>query len=99
MEINLGSRRTLWIIGLCGLAGILVDIDHVIALFIWRYINPSISEGRIWHTPLFIISCISICYLVSRPRGLYTKLVLVGVIIITVLVLIFSSEVIWRLNG
>lgn len=95
MEVNLGTRRTLCIIGLCGLAGILVDLDHAIALLIWRYINPSLAEGRIWHTPLFIISCIGICCLAPHIRGFCPKLVLVEVVIVTILVLALSPWVIW----
>jgi len=95
METHLDARSTLRIICWCGIAGILVDFDHFISLLIWRYVNSGISEGRIWHTPLFILSCIGICYLVSRLRGLHNKLVLVGILVATVLVLIYSPWVIW----
>jgi len=87
------------IFGLCGLAGVLVDLDHVISLLAWRYIDPKVSEGRIWHTPLLILSCIAICYLGAHIRGLYPKLVLIGVLVVTGLVLRFSSLVVWRIMG
>jgi len=92
------TRSALRIIGLCGLAGILVDLDHAISLFLWQYVNQGISEGRIWHTPLLIISCIGICYLGPRIPGLYSKLVLVSILMATILVLIFSPGVIWRIT-
>ena len=99
METHLDVRGALRIILWCGIAGVLVDFDHLISLFIWRYINPSITEGRIWHTPLFILSCIGICYLGSRLGGLHTKLVLIGIIVVTALVLVFSPWVIWGITG
>jgi len=90
------SFRIFWI---CGLASVLVDLDHAISLLLWWHITPEISEGRIWHTPLFIISCILICYMVSYLRGLYLKLVLVGgVIVATTLVLVYSPYIVWRLT-
>ena len=98
METNLETRSALRIIWWCGLAGVLVDLDHFISLFAWRYINQSISEGRIWHTPLFILSCIGICYLGSRIPGLHAKLVLGGIVVATVLVLIFSPGVVWSIK-
>ena len=84
--------------GLCGLVGVSVDVDHLISILLWRYFFPGITEGRIWHTPLFIISCLVICCICARPRGLHYKLVLMGalVITITVLVLVLSPLTVWR---
>lgn len=95
MENRLDARSALRIICWCGIVGVLVDLDHLISLFIWRYINSGITEGRIWHTPVLIISCIGICYLGSRVRGLHSKLVLGGVIMTTTLLLVFSPWVVW----
>jgi len=89
------SLRVFWV---CGLAGILVDLDHLISLFLWRYINNQINEGRIWHTPLFILTCSLICYLLSSVRGLHAKLVLAGIVAVTTLVLVYSPWVIWRIT-
>ena len=87
----MATRSPLYIIGICGLAGVLVDIDHIVKII------PQINyiQARIWHAPLFIISCLAICYMGSCVRGLYFKLVLIIVAIITVLVLVYSPYVIW----
>ena len=83
------------IFGLCGIAGVLVDVDHALSLVLWRTVAPTIIEGRIWHTPLLILACIGICCLVSHYTGLHAKLVLGGVLSITVAVLVYSPLVIW----
>lgn len=89
------GHRALCVIGLCGLIGVLVDVDHAISLLLWRYLLPEITEGRILHTPLLIISCLVICGLGACRSGLYPKLVLVGVLAATVPVLVYSPYVIW----
>jgi hypothetical protein len=94
-----------YIFGLCGLASVLVDVDHVIALFLWKQGIP-ITEGRIWHTPIFIISSLVICCMVSYLGGLHIKpflrriLISMSLIIgaITVFVLLGSPFVVWRLS-
>lgn len=95
---SLEAHSTLRIVWWCGLAGVLVDLDHVVSLLLWRYWNPQITEGRLWHTPLFITSCLGICYLGSHIGGLYSRLVLVGVAVVTALVVIYSPEVVWGLT-
>lgn len=93
---NYMERHTaLRIFGLCGLAGLLVDLDHFVSLLLWSKTNIGISEGRIFHTPILIISCLAICYLVSRIPGLYSKLVLVAIGASTLLVLLVSPWVVW----
>jgi len=91
------ARTALRIFGICGIISVLVDLDHFISLFIWQYINPQITSGRIWHAPLLIISCCFICYLVSYLRGFYSKLVLGIIILITVMTLVFGPFVTWGL--
>ena len=88
-------RRALFIFGLCGLVGVLVDVDHAIAIILWRHIWPEIVEGRIWHTPLLVIVSCLICYLGTYYRGLYPKLVLMGLGVVAFLVLLFSPLVVW----
>ena len=63
----------LWVILLCGLAGILVDIDHPIAY----YLIPEWS-GRFLHKPLLIISGIVLCGFCAYCAGLYIRMVLGG---------------------
>lgn len=87
----------LFIFGTCGTVGVLVDLDHLVAFFLRRYVNPRITEGRLWHTPLLILSGLAICYLGSHIVGLYGRLVLIGVISATVLTLVLSSKVVWRM--
>jgi len=60
----------LWVIGTCGLAGILVDIDHPIAYWITG------KTPRADHKTLAIISCLILCGVSAYIGGLYTKLVL-----------------------
>ena len=55
----------------CGLAGVLVDIDHPIAY----YLLPGAS-GRFLHTPLLIASCIVLGGLCAYLGGLFIRLVL-----------------------
>ena len=92
------TRSALRIVWWCGLASVLVDFDHAISLLLGQYVNQSISEGRIWHTPFFILSCIGICCLGSRLGGLHNKLVLGGIMLATILVLVFSPWVIWGIT-
>jgi len=95
-KLPLEARSALLTFGLCGLAGILVDIDHLAALVLWRYWLPWVSEGRIFHTTLFIASCLAICGLGAHITRLYFRLILMGVIITTAAVLTLSPLVIWR---
>lgn len=94
---RLEKSTALRIFGICGIAGVLVDLDHAISLLLWWYHNPEVSEGRIWHTPLLIISCIGVCYLVSHLPGLHGKLVLISIATATMLVLLFSPWVVWSM--
>ena len=60
----------LWVIGCCGLAGILVDIDHPITYWLAG------KATRTDHIPLAIISCIILCGVSACIGGLYVRLVL-----------------------
>jgi hypothetical protein len=60
----------LWVIGSCGLAGILVDIDHPITYWLTG------KATRADHIPLAIISCIILCSVSACIGGLYGRLVL-----------------------
>ena len=60
----------LWVIGCCGLAGILVDIDHPITYWLTG------KATRADHIPLAIISCIILCGVSACIGGLYGRLVL-----------------------
>ncbi len=63
----------LWVILLCGVLGVLVDIDHPIA----HYLIPEWS-GRFLHAPLLIISGVVLCGCCAYCAGLYIRLVLGG---------------------
>ena len=91
------TRLALRVFWACGLAGVLVDLDHFIAWVLGYYWLPSVNQGRIWHAPLFILVGVVICYMVSRITGLYPKLVLIGVAVTTVLVIVWSPWVTWGL--
>jgi hypothetical protein len=90
-SVRVEARSAFRVFWVCGLASVLVDIDHIVRTF------PQYHwvQGRIWHAPLFALSCLIICYMGSRVGGLHHKLVLVAVVMITVSVLIFSSWVNW----
>src|SRR5271157_3080258 len=62
----------LWVIGCCGLAGVLVDIDHPITYWITG------KASRADHIPLAIISCLILCGVSACIGGLYCQLVLRG---------------------
>jgi hypothetical protein len=62
----------LWVIGSCGLVGVLVDIDHPITYWIAG------KATRADHVPLAIISCVILCGVSACVGGLYRKLVLRG---------------------
>ena len=61
----------LWVILLCGVAGILVDLDHPIAYYWLKGLN-----GRFLHTPLLIASCIVFLGCCAYIGGLLITLVL-----------------------
>jgi hypothetical protein len=60
----------LWAIGACGLAGVLVDADHLFAYWITGH------SSRAAHSPLAIIAGIVIGGVIACSGGLYYKLVL-----------------------
>jgi len=59
----------LWVIMLCGVLGILVDLDHPIAY----YLN---LDGRFLHTPLLIISGLIFLGCCAYITGLFLRMVL-----------------------
>ena len=61
----------LWVILLCGLVGVLVDIDHFIAHY-WL----TDLDARFLHTPLLIISCAVLCCCGACIAGLLIRMVL-----------------------
>lgn len=60
----------LYIIGVCGLAGILVDIDHPLAYML------KIPDGRFLHIPFLAGAMCIILYCGARAGGLLIKMVL-----------------------
>lgn len=94
MEIH-STLRIFWI---CGLVSVLVDLDHVASLILWATKYPTLDEGRIFHSLLLTCACVFICCLGSHIRGLLVKLVLVGVIIITILTALYASNSFWGLG-
>ena len=70
------ARSPLRIICLCGLAGILLDIDHLIALVYYYPLPAENLNLRIFHTPVLIIVSIAILGTCAYLGRLYIKLVL-----------------------
>jgi hypothetical protein len=62
----------LWVIGSCGLVGILIDIDHPISYWITG------QASRAAHIPLAVVSGICLCVVSACIGGLYCRLVLRG---------------------
>lgn len=91
----MGKRSSLFAFLLCGFIGVLVDLDHLVSFLLWKYWNSNISEGRILHTPILIICCLAFCFVGTYLPGLYNKLILILVVVSTIVVLVFSPNVIW----
>lgn len=66
-------KSPLFTFSLCGLCGILPDIDHAIAAQIGI---PRDSLARLVHFPIFVVVSCLIIYLCTLLGGLYVKLVL-----------------------
>lgn len=81
---------------LCGTLGVLVDLDHFASVALWRYVDSTIVEGRIFHTPLLIASCLLVCGMGAHPSRLHPKLVLMSIFMFaaTTLVLVYSPLVV-----
>ncbi len=60
----------LWIIVICGLAGVLVDLDHLFSYWITGHTSQQA------HIPLAIISCIILCGISAYCGRLYYRMVL-----------------------
>ncbi len=63
----------LWVIGLCGMVGVLVDLDHLIAYYWLTGLG-----GRFLHTPLLIVSGAVLLGCCAYITGLLVRLVLGG---------------------
>ena len=61
----------LWVIGLCGFIGVLIDLDHLIAYYWLRGF-----DGRFLHTPLLITCSIILFGLGTYIAGLLIWMVL-----------------------
>lgn len=66
------SHSALCVIGICGLVGISLDIDHLIAFLLgW-----SLKDYRWLHMPVFIVCCVCLCFVSAYLGRLFVKLVL-----------------------
>ena len=63
-------RTSLLAFGVCGLAGVLVDLDHPAAFLL------GIRHSRFLHIPIFVICCCVLWYLIAYRRRLLGKMVL-----------------------
>lgn len=74
---NMDASRTFRIIGACGVVGVLVDFDHIIAWAV-RYISngETIYSTRFLHTPLLIWAGTLIIIMCAYLGGLYSKYLL-----------------------
>ena len=67
----LEMRSTLYTFILCGIAGVLVDFDHVLKFFLF----PT-QDWRFLHTSLLLIGCSALCCCGAYIGGLYFGCVL-----------------------
>ena len=63
----------LWVIGLCGLLGVLVDFDHFVGV---RRFGR--GNGRWLHKPILYGCCCVLCGVFAYLGGLFLALVLGG---------------------
>jgi hypothetical protein len=98
-KLHLETSSALRIFGICGLVGVLVDIDHFIAILLWKYKDPLITEGRIFHTPIFLLVGIMLCYILSHRSGLLAKLVLGLIATATIATLLWAPYTVWNWHG
>lgn len=70
------AKRALLTFGLCGIVGVLVDIDHLIYYTVTYYKLQAQITGRFLHTPIFIVVGSAIIGICAYIGGLYIKSVL-----------------------
>lgn len=77
MGFGLDARRALRIVCYCGLAGVLPDIDHLIAWVVCHISNGATNySSRFLHTPLLIGVGIVFCCCCAYLGRLYLKYLL-----------------------
>lgn len=59
--------KSLFVVICCGIAGVLIDTDHLIAYY------AQVEGGRFLHVPVFILGCVVLCSLVAYSGGLVIK--------------------------
>ncbi len=59
-----------WVIGLCGLVGVLVDLDHPITYWITGH------ASRAAHLSIAVVSGLVLCSVIALCGGLFFKMVL-----------------------
>ena len=70
------ASRALRVFWICGLASVLVDLDHAYSVVLHYTVYPSIVEGRLLHPLIFVIACVLILGLCAYLGRLYFGLVL-----------------------
>lgn len=70
------THSSLRVFGWCGLASVLVDLDHAYSYVLYKTIYPTLAEGRILHPLIFLTICLLLGYMGAHLGRLYFKLVL-----------------------
>lgn len=65
-------RHALLVGLMCGLVGVLVDLDHIVAY----YAGYPAGSGRVFHEHILIASGIMLCGLIAYLAGLLGKAIL-----------------------
>ncbi len=76
MGIVVETRHALRIFGICGLASVLVDIDHPITMLLIRPSHPEFENWRFLHPYIFLVAGVLASCLVTYLGGLYILCVL-----------------------
>jgi hypothetical protein len=59
--------KSFFVVICCGLAGVLIDADHLIAYY------SQIEGGRFLHLPVLVLGCLVLCSLIAYCGGLLLK--------------------------
>ncbi len=70
------TRRALLVFGISGIASVLLDLDHALAMVLWYFWYPTLDEGRILHPLFLIVSSMFILCMGAYLARLYHKYIL-----------------------
>ena len=75
MAVTLETRTALFVFGITGLAAILVDVDHALAIFI-QVFSPEFTNSRFLHPYIGIIAGMFVLCITAHLGRFYIEQVL-----------------------